>query len=158
MIIEMKQNTILNLQPLHQCVPVTFHYDIHFTTGLFQLDNPLVAQVIAADKQTSPNKAIAVVDSGVLQHHPKLLEQLAAYTKQYGEVLKLSANPLIVPGGEDAKNDRTLVNQIHQLMDQVGLCRHSYVLAIGGGAVLDLTFHGIWKTSLQTSPLQGERL
>ena len=138
MIIEMKQNTILNLQPLHQCVPVTFHYDIHFTTGLFQLDNPIVAQVIAADKQTSPNKAIAVVDSGVLQHHPQLLQQLAAYTNQYGEVLKLSANPLIVPGGEDAKNDRTLVNQIHQLIDQVGLCRHSYVLAIGGGAVLDM--------------------
>ncbi len=44
MIIEMKQNTILNLQPLHQCVPVTFHYDIHFTTGLFQLDNPLVGK------------------------------------------------------------------------------------------------------------------
>ena len=138
MIIEMKQNTILNLQPLHQCVPVTFHYDIYFTTGLFQLDNPLVAQVIAADQQTSPNKAIAVVDSGVLQHHPKLLQQLAAYTNQYGEVLKLSANPLIVPGGEDAKNDQTLINQIHQLIDQVGLCRHSYVLAIGGGAVLDM--------------------
>lgn len=138
MVIEMKQNTTFNLQPLDQCVRVSFHYDIHFTTGLFQLDNPIVAQAIAADRQTSPNKAIAVIDSGLLQHHPRLLEHIAAYTKRYEEVLRLSANPLIVPGGEDAKNDPSLVKQIHQLIDQVGLCRHSYVLAIGGGAMLDM--------------------
>lgn len=138
MVIGIKQNTTFNLQPIHQSVPVTFRYDVHFTTGLFQLDNPILADVIAADKETSPKQAIAVVDSGLLQHHPGLLEQLAAYTKRYGDVFRLGCEPVIVPGGEAAKNDPRLIEQIQQIIEQVGLCRHSYVLAIGGGAVLDM--------------------
>lgn len=138
MVIDIKQKITFNLQPLYQCVPVTFHYDVHFTTGLFELDNPLLANVVAADKQTSTRSCIAVVDSGLLQHHPGLLEKLVAYTSRYGDVLRLGAKPMIVPGGEDAKNDPGLIEQIHSFVDSVGLCRHSYVLAIGGGAVLDM--------------------
>lgn len=134
----MKRKTTSNLQPLQQSVPVTFHYDVHFTTGLFELDNPILAQVVAASGETSPSCAIAVVDSGLLRHHPGLLEKLVAYTNRYGDVLKLVADPVIVPGGEDAKNDPSLIEEIHQLINAVGLCRHSYVLAIGGGAVLDM--------------------
>lgn len=138
MAINIKQNNTYNLRSLQQCVPVTFHYDVHFTTGLFKLDNPLLAQVVAAEVKTSPKRAIAVVDSGLLQHHSGLLEQLAAYTNRYGDFLKLCADPVIVPGGEAAKNDPRLIEQIHQLIEQVGICRHSYVIAIGGGAVLDM--------------------
>lgn len=138
MVIDIKRKTKLNLQPIQQRVPVTFHYDVHFTTGLFQLDNPLLAQVVAADVETTPKQAIAVVDSGVLRHHPQLLEELAAYAKLHKDIIKLGAEPVIVPGGEDAKNDPSLIAQIHQSIEQVGLCRHSYVLAIGGGAMLDL--------------------
>ena len=134
----MKRKITSNLQPLQQSVPVTFHYDVHFTTGLFELDNPILAQVVAAKGETSPSCAIAVVDSGLLRHHPELLEKLVAYTNRHGDVLKLVAEPMIVPGGEDAKNDPSLIEEIHQLIDAVGLCRHSYVLAIGGGAVLDM--------------------
>jgi 3-dehydroquinate synthase len=31
-----------------------------------------------------------------------------------------------------------LLEEIHQLVDSAGICRHSYLMAIGGGAVLDL--------------------
>jgi 3-dehydroquinate synthase len=53
-------------------------------------------------------------------------------------VLILTAEPLLVPGGEAAKNDPKLLDQIHQLIETAGICRHSYLLGIGGGAVLDL--------------------
>ena len=43
-----------------------------------------------------------------------------------------------MPGGEAAKNTPSLVEQIHSHIERVGLCRHSYVLAIGGGSVLDM--------------------
>ncbi len=138
MTIGIKQKTAFNLQPIHQCVPVTFHYDVHFTSGLFNLDNPLLAQVVAADVQTSPKQAIAVIDSVLLQHHRGLLDQLAAYTKRYGDVLQLGFEPVIVPGGEAAKNNPGWIEQIHKIIDAARLCRHSYVLAIGGGAVLDM--------------------
>lgn len=137
MIIDIKQKNTFNLQPIHQRVPVTFNYDVHFTTGLFQVDNPMLARVVATEQQTSPKQAIAVVDSGVVEHHSGLLNQLAAYAKRYASILKLD-EPLIVPGGESAKNDPRLIEQIQQQIHQVGLCRHSYVLAIGGGAVIDM--------------------
>ena len=83
MVISVKQKTTFKEQPLHQNVQVTFHYDVYFTNGLFELENPLLAQVASAEAKTSPKTTIAVVDSGLLKHHPKLPQQLAAYTKHY---------------------------------------------------------------------------
>lgn len=136
MITSIKKPTF-NLQPLQQCVPVTFNYEVHFTRGLFELDNPILAQVIAADGETTPKQVLAVVDAGVLQYQDKLLEKLSAYAAHYQDVLQLCV-PLTVPAGEAAKNEPKLIEQIHQIIDAVGLCRHSYVLVIGGGAVLDM--------------------
>jgi 3-dehydroquinate synthase len=134
MIVDIKQKSKL----IHQRVSVTFNYEVYFTQNLFELKNPTLAQVISADEETKPKKIVAVVDAGILKYQPELVKQLVAYTKFYGEVLAIAAEPMIISGGEVAKNDRTLVEQIQQLIETAGLCRHSYVLAIGGGAVLDL--------------------
>jgi 3-dehydroquinate synthase len=134
MIVDIKQKSKL----IHQRVSVTFNYEIYFTQNLFELKNPTLAQVISADEETKPKKIVAVVDAGILKYQPELVKQLVAYTKFYGEVLAIAAEPMIISGGEAAKNDRTLVEQIQQLIETAGLCRHSYVLAIGGGAILDL--------------------
>ena len=134
MILSIKQ-TKFDFQPLQQSVPVTFHYNVHFTRGVFEINNPLLAQVVAAEQ--NPRKAIAVVDSGLLLHHDALLEQIEAYTNHYQALLTLAIPPVIIPGGEAAKNDPRLIEQIHSTINQVGLCRHSYLIAVGGGAVLD---------------------
>ncbi|ACC79988.1 3-dehydroquinate synthase [Nostoc punctiforme] len=134
MIVDIKQKSRL----IHQRVSVSFNYEVYFTQNLFELKNPTLAQVISADEETKPKKVVAVIDAGILKYQPELVKQLVAYTKFYGEVLAIAAEPMIISGGEAAKNDRTLVEQIQQLIETAGLCRHSYVLAIGGGAVLDL--------------------
>lgn len=134
----LKQKTTLNLQPINQCVKVTFNYDVHFTRGLFELDNPLLAQVITANGEITPKRVLVVVDGGVLHYQRGLLKKLAAYAQRYADVLTLSGEPTIVPGGEAVKNDSRFIEQIHQIINADGLCRHSYVLAIGGGAVLDM--------------------
>jgi 3-dehydroquinate synthase len=137
MIVGVRQRTRLDFQPIEQCIPVTFRYDVHFTTGLFEPDNPLLARV-TADGKPGEKRAIAIIDSGVLQYHRDLLEKLHCYTRQYKDCLSLAAQPIIVTGGEAVKNDPKLVNPIHRLINRAGLCRHSYILAIGGGAVLDM--------------------
>ncbi|WP_218081225.1 3-dehydroquinate synthase [Anthocerotibacter panamensis] len=126
------------MQPIHQRVPVTLSYTVHFTTGLFAGANPLLAQVIAQDKAGEPKKILAVLDRGVWDCHPGLPVALAAYACHYPGVLALAEPPLVVPGGEQAKNDPGLVTLIHEAIDRARLCRHSFVLGIGGGAVLDL--------------------
>ncbi|RCJ18072.1 3-dehydroquinate synthase [Nostoc sp. ATCC 43529] len=133
-----KQKTALNLQPINQCVQVTFNYDVHFTRGLFELDNSLLAQVIARNGEITPKRVLVVVDGGVLNYQNGLLKKLVHYADRYADVLTLTGEPIIVPGGEAVKNDSTFIEQIHQRIDAVGLCRHSYVIAIGGGAVLDM--------------------
>lgn len=132
-----KSKISYNVQSIEQYVPVSFRYDVRFTKGIFQVGNPLLAQTIVSENG-EPTRAIAVVDSGLIEHHPHLLAQLTDYVNFYGEVLTLATDPIVVPGGESAKNDAQLVTDIHQAINQVGLCRHSYVLAIGGGAVLDM--------------------
>lgn len=132
-----KSKISYNVQSIEQRVPVSFRYDVRFTKGIFQVGNPLLAQTIVSESG-EPTRAIAVVDSGLIEHHPHLLAQLTDYINFYGEVLTLATDPIVVPGGESAKNDAQLVTNVHQAINQVGLCRHSYVLAIGGGAVLDM--------------------
>ncbi|MBE9053719.1 3-dehydroquinate synthase [Nostocales cyanobacterium LEGE 11386] len=132
------QKTASSRQSIYQRVSVTFNYEVYFTNNLFDLKNPTLAQVITADGEAKPKKIVAVVDAGLLHDHSALLKQLVAYTKFYAEILNLVVEPMMIPGGEVAKNDRGLVEQIHQLIDAAGLCRHSYLLALGGGAVLDL--------------------
>ncbi|HYX14775.1 MAG TPA: 3-dehydroquinate synthase [Nostoc sp.] len=138
MVVDIKQKSKFNLQPIHQRVSVTFNYEVYFTKNLFELKNPTLAQVISADGETKPKKVVAIVDAGILQHQPELVKQLVAYTNFYAEIVAIAAEPMIISGGEAAKNDRNLVDQIHQQIEAAGLCRHCYVLAIGGGAVLDL--------------------
>ncbi|MBH8571627.1 3-dehydroquinate synthase [Nostocaceae cyanobacterium CENA369] len=134
----LKQNLAINFQPISQCVRVSFNYDVHFTRGLFKLDNSLLAQAIAADGHSAAKPVVAVIDGGLLQYQDKLLEKLLAYAQRYQDVFTLSSEPIIVPGGETVKNDSRFIEQIHQSINLGGLCRHSYVLAIGGGAVLDM--------------------
>ncbi|MBW4668948.1 MAG: 3-dehydroquinate synthase [Cyanomargarita calcarea GSE-NOS-MK-12-04C] len=138
MVVDIKPKTGLNLQPIHQTVAVKFNYNVHFTSGLFELENPLLFEVLTSDGQTEPKKIVAIVDAGLLHSQPELVRRISRYTQLYGRKLKLLAAPMVVPAGEAAKNDPKLLDQIHQLIDSVGLCRHSYLLAIGGGAVLDL--------------------
>lgn len=125
------------LPVLKQRFEVTFRYEVHFTEGIFRLDNPLLAHVIAQDAETSSKKILVVVDGGLLPHHPQLLSQIQAYSEHYAGLM-LPMPPLVVPGGEASKNNPALIEQLHQAMDRIGLCRHSYVVAIGGGAVLDM--------------------
>ena len=53
--------------------------------------------------------------------------------------MKLVCSPLLVEGGERAKNSWFYVSEIHSRVERHGLDRHSYILGVGGGALLDVT-------------------
>ncbi len=126
------------MQPIRQRVTVDFAYDVHFTEHLFRPTHSLLAATIHQPDEPGPKKAVAVVDDGLIAHWPDLLEELGAYARAHDEVMMWAADPVVVPGGEAAKNDPALVNRIHRVIFEAHLDRHAYVVAIGGGAVLDL--------------------
>ena len=129
------------MQPIHQTVQVSYHYAVHFTQQLFACDNPLLRDVISGGDMQPPKKILCVVDRGVWQHHPDLPDAISSYCQHHRSLMHLVCPPLVVPGGECAKNDMTNVTTIQAAIHQYGVCRHSYVMAIGGGAVLDMVGH-----------------
>jgi 3-dehydroquinate synthase len=125
------------MQPIHQAVQVTFRYPIHFTQGVFARDNLLLKDILCAEETDTPKKVLCVVDRGVARCHPGLLSSIEAYCRYHSEFLTLAGPPLIVEGGEVVKNDPSHVTSIHRAINAFGIDRHSYVIAIGGGGVID---------------------
>src|SRR5712691_2392571 len=122
------------LQPLHQTIQVTYHYSVYFTNKLFARTNPLLKETLMHNAGVA-SSVLCVVDNGILQHQAPLLEDIETYCRD--QHINLASTPLVIAGGEQAKNDGTNVMLIQEAIHRYGLCRHSYVLAIGGGAVLD---------------------
>ncbi len=126
------------MESIHQVVHVTYRYSVHFTEHLFAHDNVLFLNVISDDDRKLATDFLCVVDRRVAQQHPSLLEDIHTYCQQYPSSLHLVCPPLVIEGGEHAKNDSENVLTIQEAIHQYGICRHSFVVVIGGGAVIDM--------------------
>jgi len=123
---------------IQQDIRVHYRYAVHFTRDLFAADNPLMRDLLAENGADCPQKLLVVVDKGVYRRHPQLLSGIEAYCLHYPEVIDLAGVPLLFGGGERLKNDPLHVTILQQAIQAGGLCRHSYVVAIGGGALVDM--------------------
>jgi 3-dehydroquinate synthase len=127
------------MRPIDQAVRVSFRYPVHFTTDLFSPNNSLLRDVLAGDGlPTGSSKVLCVVDSGVAEHHLSVPGAIAPYFEPSAGPLTLVAPPVIVNGGESVKNDPAQVTSVHRAIHEYGIDRHAYVLAVGGGALLDM--------------------
>ena len=119
-------------------IRVTFRYPVYFSRDVFVSSNPLVLK--AAPSAVAPKGAriLFVVDEGVSRAHPGLVGAIAQYCRDHAGALELAAPTLVIPGGEQAKNDREPTERVLQAIHEASLDRHSYVAAVGGGAVLDV--------------------
>ncbi len=121
----------------HQRLQVVFEYRVHFVRGALSPHAPLLAETLAGEGD-APARVLAVLDSGLAAARPGLAAELSLYARAQAKHFRLVEPPLVVPGGEACKNDPALVDRILAAVERGGLCRHSYLLAIGGGALLDL--------------------
>lgn len=126
------------LTTIQQDIRVNYRYAVHFTRDLFAAGNPLMRDLLAENGSGCPKKLLVVVDRGVYRHHPQLLSRIEAYCLHYPEVIDLAGVPLLFGGGERLKNDPLHVTIVQQAIQAGGLCRHSYVVAVGGGALIDM--------------------
>lgn len=121
---------------IKQKFSVSYQYDIHFTSGLFTPENRLLSDFFIAQADGAVPKLLVVIDEGVVTHHPALVERIRDYFGSESAV-QLIADVLLVPGGEAVKNQWEPVDRIIESVNRYGIDRHSYIMAIGGGAVLD---------------------
>jgi 3-dehydroquinate synthase len=122
---------------IRQSFSVQFEYKVFFTSGLFDASNKLLDTFFKEAGTGTPAKILFVVDEGVAVHHPELLTRIGAYFNKHN-TLQLINDIIVIPGGETAKNDNKYFDQLMEAVDAHGIDRHSYIAAIGGGALLDL--------------------
>lgn len=125
------------MKSIKQKFTVSFSYDVEFTEKLFNPANPLFEQTIKSYPDKPTPQILFVLDQGMYQHHPNIMNDVRNYSDQRSAKYTIFDKPVIIPGGEDSKNDSEHVKAILNAIEKADLDRHSYVTVIGGGAVID---------------------
>ncbi len=122
----------------HQRFAVDYDYPVHFTHDLFARDNPVFVDALSRKEPNKRHRFLAFIDADVAASWPALAHDICAYVEHHGERLQLLAHPETIVGGEQVKHDPELVTRLQRRLLDLGVDRHSYVVAIGGGAFLDM--------------------
>jgi len=128
---------------IQQAIPITFQHRVSFTHGAFDAKNHILRDLVADSCELGEqSKVMVLLDSGVAESNHGLAEKISQYFAVHVDTLNLVTEPIIMPGGEACKNNWSLVEKIWQAVEFHKICRHSYIVAIGGGAFLDLAGFG----------------
>ncbi len=115
---------------------VPFTHRLRFTDDLFGADGDVLAELL----ETSDDKPARIqfwLDQNVADSQPQLISLLKRFADSRPDHVQRIGQIQLVPGGEEAKNDIHLLEQILKVFNVSDLDRRSYIVAIGGGAVLD---------------------
>lgn len=113
-------------------IPLTFKHRIVFTRDVFGLGLRDLAEVFA--DATGEKRGLILIEDAVARAWSGLESAAREGMSSIGfEIVGLA----VLPGGEQVKFDDALVREVWRLIDASHLDRHSYVVAIGGGAFLD---------------------
>lgn len=119
-----------------QSFTLSLTYPVHFARGVFDETCDILTDVLQPRNTSGRTRALVIIDGGVHQAFPSLFGQIQSWFGARAK-LELVRDPVIVAGGEDVKNDYRGIMHLLDMMMEYRLCRHSYVIVIGGGALLD---------------------
>jgi 3-dehydroquinate synthase len=123
---------------IDRTIPVSFRHQVHFTDGVFSPANPLLRNLLSGASGGRRARALAVVDWALALAQPALVSAIGIYVAAAPEALELVCPPLQVEGGEKAKSSWAHVTLVHEAIERHRIDRQAYVLAVGGGALLDM--------------------
>jgi 3-dehydroquinate synthase len=121
-----------------QRITVEFAYPVYFTRDALLPANPTVREAIAAREPRRRHRLFVVVDRNVAAASPWLEPAIHAYAQAHDDALELAAAPLLLDGGEAAKDDPAAAIRLHTRWNELRMDRQSVVAIVGGGALLDL--------------------
>jgi len=112
-------------------IPVTFKHRVVFTRDAFAPENPELAAIL---HEGGGRRALVFIEEAVASAWPLLATEIDDYFSRLDVDFR---GIQVLPGGEAVKADDPWVREVWKLIDAAHLDRHSYALAIGGGAFLD---------------------
>ena len=120
---------------IQRSIKVGWQLRVFFTEDVFTPANPILKDALA---DGTPRKVLVVLEDALAQSQPNLEQQIENYFSAHAKQLQLVRSPLFVAGGEQSKNSITIVTDILSQIDRHHIDRQSYLIAIGGGALLDV--------------------
>lgn len=134
-----KENAKRNTNSVYtQRFNVSFEYPVFFTQNLFAPTNSVFVDALERFETDRRHKFLVFLDDGVTRTHPGFTKEIEFYADHHADRLQLIDETIIIPGGETCKNDPSLVEKLHRKVMDLQIDRHSYIIGIGGGAILDL--------------------
>lgn len=131
---------------------------LRFTRDCFGEDFHVIRDLLEPEVADAARVQVWV-DAGLAAWDPTLCQRIAQQL-QSARAVELVADVACLPGGEVVKNDPEIVHQLLAAFHRDNLDRRSYVMVIGGGAVLDavgyaaaIAHRGIRLLRLPTSTL-----
>ncbi len=123
---------------IEHTIEVRWRHRVFFTDQVFAPLNILFRNVLAASEDPLPARALLIVDESLAKARPTLLSDIRTYFAAHAQAITLAGEPLVIEGGERVKNSYLHVSQIQSAIDAHHLDRHSTIIAVGGGALLDM--------------------
>jgi 3-dehydroquinate synthase len=121
-----------------QKITVPFEFPVCFTTELFSPGNPCLVEALGRQEPLRRQRLLIVVERAVADAWPRLLADIDAYVAHHADRLALIDAPIVLDGGERAKNDASAVAALQARLDALRVDRQSHVVVVGGGALLDM--------------------
>jgi 3-dehydroquinate synthase len=121
---------------LIQRIELAFEYPVKFTNNVFDPANVTLIRTLARC-ETRCHRVAVIIDDGVAAQWPKITSDIEQYAHAHCERMQLAHPLLTIAGGERSKRQRQLLT-LHRHLADLKIDRQSFVLAIGGGAALDV--------------------
>ncbi len=123
---------------IERTIQVSFQHRVYFTRHAFGVTNGLLRDLLLNGRSGAVAKALVVLDESLHRAQPNLAHSIESYFSAFGDGLELVCPPIILEGGERVKNSYFHVSEIQSHVERFHLDRHSYLVAVGGGALLDV--------------------
>ena len=109
---------------------------LRFATDVLNRDEHVLLDLLEPSGD-GPPRVQFWLDENLSRACPDLSARIDAFCQRHAERIERVDNIQLVPGGEAIKNDIHVLERMLKVMHAADLDRRSYVVVIGGGAVLD---------------------
>jgi len=116
---------------------ISYSYPVSFTYDLFDAANPLLKDTLCLADENKQHRLVFFIDEGVLAEQPELPARIDNYLSNHATHIKPGAIIHQMPGGEKIKSDLYFIEQMQKVICEQRIDRHSFIVGIGGGALLD---------------------
>jgi len=116
---------------------IVYAHRVYFTRDVFSRENTLLASILREITRADVPRVLMVADGAFIEANPDAAAAMEAFFAFHRDGIDYSGC-LELPGGEVLKNEARYLERLYKAINTEKLCRHSCVVALGGGALLDL--------------------